>query len=192
VRNACDWLLARKDPAIASVRPALDSLVIESRGQIDLESIIDQLAQDAPAGSNIPRPEPLRVPICYDPEVAIDLPLISDTTGLSFDDITQLHCAPTYEVWMLGFMPGFPYMGKLPNPLIVPRKPTPSPRIPAGSVAVAEEFTGVYPFDSPGGWHVIGKTPWKVTDYNRTPPWLFSHGMQVRFYPITMDEFRRF
>jgi KipI family sensor histidine kinase inhibitor len=90
---------------------------------------------------------------------------------------------------MIGFMPGFPYLGELPAELRLPRKSAPDPRLHAGSVAIAEEFVGVYPFDSPGGWHVLGRTPLQLTDYNREDPWIFRYGMSVRFFPITKMEF---
>ncbi|HSP06869.1 MAG TPA: carboxyltransferase domain-containing protein, partial [Acidobacteriota bacterium] len=135
--------------------------------------------------------EILRVPVCYEETLAPDLSFVADRTGLSIPEVIRLHSDTTYEVWMLGFMPGFPYLGKLPAKLTLPRKDRPSPRISAGSVAVAEEYTGVYPFDSPGGWHIVGRTPWAVTEYRRTPPWLFDYGMQVQFYPITIEEYRQ-
>ena len=82
-------------------------------------------------------------------------------------------------------MPGFPYLGELPAELHLPRKANPDLKLPAGSVAIAEEFVGVYPFDSPGGWHVIGRTPLRLFDYKRSEPSLFHYGMSVEFYPIS-------
>ena len=189
VRRAYRYLAERKDPAILSLRPALDCLAIELSGETEPDRLVKELET---IGDDIPGPEavpPLAVPVCYSPEVAPDLAALADRTGLTPDEIAALHSSTTYEVWMLGFMPGFPYLGRVPEALRVPRKDRPSSRIPAGSVAVAEEYTGVYPFDSPGGWHVLGRTPRVVTDYARTPPWLFEFGMKVRFYPITIEEY---
>lgn len=192
VRKAYRKLSLRHDPSIASLRPTVDSIVIESIGDLDVASCIrdielelqkDTLVEDS---TNV-----FRVPLCYDPELGFDLTSLSQKTGLQESEIVELHSSQTYRVWMLGFMPGFPYMGRLDDRLVVARKERPSPRIPGGSVAVAEEYTGVYPFDSPGGWHVVGRIPWVVTDYGRTPPWLFDYGMKVQFYPITKEEYRQ-
>lgn len=192
VRKAYLRLSLRHDPSIASLRPTVDSIVIETIGELDLDSCIrdielelqkDALVEDS---ANI-----LRVPLCYDPELGFDLASLSQKTGMQQSEIIELHSCRTYRVWMLGFMPGFPYMGQLDERLVIARKERPSPRIPAGSVAVAEEYTGVYPFDSPGGWHVVGRIPWVVTDYGRTPPWLFDYGMNVQFYPITIETYRK-
>lgn len=191
VRSAYRRLTAKKDPAILSVRPALDCLAIEFSGEPDTARLVQELESVEADAASAPEGPPLRVPVCYAPEIAPDLPALAERTGLSPDEIAVLHSSTTYEVWMLGFMPGFPYLGKVPGPLIVPRKDRPTPRIPAGSVAVAEEYTGVYPFDSPGGWHVVGRTPLTVTTYDRNPPWLFDFGMIVRFYPITIEEYRQ-
>lgn len=191
IRRAYRRLAENPIPQVASVRPTVDSLVIEQRTNMDLDSIVrmieDTIAREGPEELT----DVLRVPVCYDPDLAQDLPALAQSLKLSVQEIVALHSSTTYDVWMLGFMPGFPYMGKLPDALVVPRKDRPSPRIPAGSVAVAEEYTGVYPFDSPGGWHVLGRTPLKVTDYARNPPWLFDYGMKIQFYPITIEEYRQ-
>lgn len=191
VRSAYRRLAAKKDPAILSVRPALDCLAIEFSGEPDTARLVQELESVEEAAASAQEKPPLLVPVCYAPEVAPDLPALAERTGLSPDEIAALHSSITYEVWMLGFMPGFPYLGKVPAPLAIPRKDRPTPRIPAGSVAVAEEYTGVYPFDSPGGWHIVGRTPLTVTDYDRNPPWLFDFGMKVRFCPMTIQEYRQ-
>src|SRR4029078_5470972 len=124
----------------------------------------------------------LDVPVCY--ELGSDLDEVCARTKLSQDQVIELHTSKIYSVWRIGFMPGYPYMGELPQQLQLPRKNKPAQGIPAGSVAIADEFVGVYPFESPGGWHVIGRTPWRLIDYSRENPSLFTYGMRVRFYPI--------
>lgn len=192
VRKAYLRLSLRHDPSIASLRPTVDSIVIDTAGDLDVDSCIREIELEPHIDAHADDSgDLLRVPLCYDPELGFDLESLSQKTGMQESEIVELHSSRTYRVWMLGFMPGFPYMGQLDERLVVARKERPSPRIPAGSVAVAEEYTGVYPFDSPGGWHVVGRIPWIVTDYSRTPPWLFDYGMQVQFYPITIEEYRK-
>jgi inhibitor of KinA len=129
------------------------------------------------------------VPVCYEQEFAPDLKAICNHAEITFAEFIDLHTSILFETWMIGFMPGFPYLGELPPLLQFPRKPVPNVLLAAGSVAIAEEYTGVYPFESPGGWHVIGRTPWKVVDYSRTNPWLFEYGTRVRFYAISASQF---
>jgi KipI family sensor histidine kinase inhibitor len=113
-------------------------------------------------------------------------------TGLRREEIVEIHSGAIYDVWLLGFMPGFPYLGSLDLRLRIPRKIRPDLAVPAGSVAIAEEFTGVYPADSPGGWHVIGRTPNKLVDFTKSPPWLFDYGMRIQIQPISRNEFLQF
>jgi inhibitor of KinA len=178
-----------KIQGIRSVRPGLDCLLLELEDNIDrddlkrtLQSI--ELIEIRETSDGI-----IKIPVCY--ELGIDLETISRTVGLSEEEVIRLHSSETYRVWMIGFMPGFPYMGELPKALHLPRKSNPDPKLPAGSVAIAEEYVGVYPFDSPGGWHVLGRTPLRLFDYRRSSPSLFYYGMKVQFYSISKDEFEK-
>jgi inhibitor of KinA len=92
---------------------------------------------------------------------------------------------------MIGFMPGFPYLGELPKELQLPRKKTPVISVPAGSVAIAEEYVGIYPLQSPGGWNIIGRTPLQILNYKEDVPCLLDYGMEVEFIPITAVEYER-
>jgi inhibitor of KinA len=121
----------------------------------------------------------LRVPVHYK---GSDLALAAEKLGMSAEDIIQMHSAGTYHVYMLGFMPGFPYMGTLADELVLPRKAVPSPKVVAGSVAIAGHQTGIYPFDSPGGWYVIGSTSIPLFQDGRA---YFEAGDEVEFYSIT-------
>ncbi|MEO5906438.1 MAG: 5-oxoprolinase subunit PxpB, partial [Saprospiraceae bacterium] len=131
----------------------------------------------------------LRIPVCYDPSCAPDMQIISEKTKLSKTEIIQIHTSTTYRVYMLGFMPGFPYMGELDEKLVLPRKPNPV-QVLNGSVGIAGKQTGIYPFDSPGGWHIIGRTPLKLFDASRDTPVIISAGTEIRFYSITEHEYR--
>lgn len=122
----------------------------------------------------------LEIPVHYDPAMAPDLPAVSAALGMSVREIAACHSSMTYHVFMLGFMPGFPYMGILPDQLILPRKTIPEKKVPAGTVAIAGKQTGIYPFDSPGGWYGIGWTELKMFDNGRS---LLEPGDQVKFIP---------
>lgn len=121
----------------------------------------------------------LRVPVQYG---GPDLISAAGMLGLSPEELINLHTSGTYHVYMLGFMPGFPYMGILPEELNLPRKSVPSPKVLAGSVAIAGRQTGIYPFDSPGGWHVIGHTSIPLFSDGKS---YFEAGDEVQFYPAT-------
>jgi KipI family sensor histidine kinase inhibitor len=130
-----------------------------------------------------------RVPICYDGEFAPDLAEVAHRTGLAPSDVVALHSAVRYHVYMLGFLPGFPYMGDLPPQLALPRRADPRLRVPAGSVSIATTLTAIYPYESPGGWLLIGVTPIRLFDPARPRPALLAPGDIVRFEPIDLASF---
>jgi KipI family sensor histidine kinase inhibitor len=191
VRRMFRTIQAKRHSSIHSVRVALDSILIEYQPDPSFEQWLEELKQTDETFSSDQQEiwQTLVVPVCYD--LGYDIPKISAQTGLTMDEIIHLHSSAEYQVWMIGFMPGFPYMGELSPELRMKRKNTPDPLIPAGSVAIAEEFVGIYPFPSPGGWHVVGRTPWKILDYSRAVPWTFDYGMNLRFQPISLKEFER-
>jgi len=110
---------------------------------------------------------------------------------LSVAEAIRLHSSLTYRVYMLGFSPGFPYLGAVPAPIAMPRLATPRLTVPAGSVAIAGRQTGIYPTATPGGWRLIGRTPVPLYRPTKAPPFLLSPGDLVRFEPITREEFGR-
>lgn len=130
-----------------------------------------------------------RVPVCYEPRHAPDLAEVAERTGLKVEDIVTLHSETRYRIYMIGFVPGFPYLGDLPAPLVLPRRTDPRVRVPAGSVAIATSMTAIYPIESPGGWHLIGSTPIRLFDLRRPSPALFAPGDAVRFEPVAADAF---
>src|SRR4030095_15095963 len=136
-------------------------------------------------------PDLIRIPVCYDNVFAIDLPWIAEQKGLTGEEIIHLHSSRQYHVYMLGFLPGFSYMGEVDQRIVVPRKPEPQ-SILAGSVGIAGKQTGIYPLNSPGGWQIIGRTPLKMFDQNKTEPCLLKAGDSVEFYSITKDEFENY
>jgi len=130
-----------------------------------------------------------RVPVCYEGEFAPDLAEVAHRTGLAPSDVVALHSAVRYHVYMLGFLPGFPYMGDLPPQLALPRRADPRLRVPAGSVSIATTLTAIYPYESPGGWHLIGVTPIRLFDPARPRPALLAPGDIVQFEPIDLASF---
>lgn len=130
-----------------------------------------------------------RVPICYEGELAPDLADVAAETGLTTEAVAALHSAPRYHVYMVGFLPGFPYMGDLAAPLVLPRRADPRVRVPPGSVAIATTMTAIYPLESPGGWHLVGTTPIRIFDVDRPSPALFAPGDAVQFVPVDRQAF---
>ena len=126
-----------------------------------------------------------RLPVCYGGEFGADLADVASATGLSPDAVVQLHADTELSVYMIGFMPGFPYMGDLPSALDMPRRREPRLRVPAGSVAITGSLTAIYPWQSPGGWQLIGRCPVPLFDAAAATPSLLAPGDTVRFEAIT-------
>lgn len=123
----------------------------------------------------------VEVPVIYD---GPDLDFVAAHCRLTIDEVIRLHTSNPYTVYMMGFTPGFPYLGILPEALRVPRLETPRPKVPASSVALAGAQTGIYPVDSPGGWRLVGRTPLTLFDPQRAPPFLFAPGDEIRFLAV--------
>jgi KipI family sensor histidine kinase inhibitor len=131
------------------------------------------------------------VPVCYDAEFGLDLNEISEKTSFPTEEIIRRHTKAQHRVLMVGFAPGQPYIGGLDAKLSVPRRPTPRTVMPAGSVAIANAQTAVYPYETPGGWSIIGRTPLRVFDPAREPASLFAPGDRVRFIAISRVEYEK-
>ncbi len=125
----------------------------------------------------------LEIPVLYGNASGPDLEPAAATLALSPSELIRLHSEREYTVYMMGFTPGFPYLGILNEKLTLPRMSTPRTRVPAGSVAIAGSQTGIYPVDSPGGWHILGHTPLKLFDPTSETPFLFAPGDTVKFIP---------
>jgi len=133
----------------------------------------------------------VEVPVCYEAPFALDLDEVAARTGLDRAEVVRLHAESPHRVLMIGFVPGHPYIGGLDARLAVPRRATPRPRMAPGTVAIANEQTSIYPFVTPGGWNVIGRTPLALFDPARERPSLLEPGDGVRFVPITRDRYER-
>lgn len=139
---------------------------------------------------DIPSPRTVRIPVCYGGEFGPDIEFVAGINNLTVADVVRIHASPDYQIYMVGFTPGFPYLGGLPEALHTPRLETPRTLVPAGSVGIANAQTGVYSIDSPGGWQLIGRTPVRLFDPTRANPFLFQAGDLLRFEPISSDEYR--
>ena len=127
------------------------------------------------------KPRRMEIPVRYGGEYGVDLSSVADYHRLRVEDVIRIHTSRTYTVYMMGFTPGFPYMGKVDKAIITPRLETPRAHVPAGTVAIAGSQTGIYPIDSPGGWRLIGYTALKLFDPTLEFPFLFSPGDEVKF-----------
>ena len=130
----------------------------------------------------------IKIPVCYEEEYALDLKQLSVEKNISIEDVINIHTSKSYKVYMLGFLPGFAYMGQVDEKIALPRKPQPV-NIVAGSVGIAGKQTGIYPLASPGGWQIIGRTPLKLFDVGKEEPTLLRAGDIVQFYSITTKDF---
>ena len=140
--------------------------------------------------TSFPDPKLTKIPVLYGVAYGPDLEGVARHHQISPEEVVRLHCSKPYFIYMIGFMPGFPYMGELPDTLITPRLKTPRLSVPAGSVAIAQKQTGIYPMESPGGWQIVGRTPIKLFDPEKDPPALLQMGDLVQFYPISEKEFQ--
>jgi inhibitor of KinA len=179
-------------PAFCSITVHYDPLALCAQGlpfevlRVRLQALLSGSEDEvAPPGKE------LEIPVCYGGEYGEDLAALALAREMAPSRFVELHCAPSYFVGMLGFAPGFPYLAGMDPRLIAPRRATPRPHVPAGSVAIGGEHTGIYPFESPGGWHLIGRTPLSLFAIERDPPSLLQAGDRVRFVPITPEGFER-
>lgn len=201
VMNVYNHLLTMQLPYILDIIPAYASLTIvydillvrreqNNNAFTTIQSLIAP-ALTAPLVIQKTTSRLLEIPVCYDPSLGLDLITMASQKGMSEADIIDLHTSQTYTVYMLGFLPGFPYMGKVDNRLATPRQKKPRLNISAGSVGIAGGQTGIYPLASPGGWNIIGQTPIKMFDPALDSPCYCHPGDQVKFIPISLREFHK-
>ena len=134
----------------------------------------------------------INIPVCYSKEFAPDLEIIAQEKSLSIDDVIGKHTSVTYEVIMIGFTPGFAYLGDLPEALFMPRRSVPRLYLPPGSIGITGNRTGIYPLGGPGGWQIIGCSPMPLFDVNAKIPFKLLTGMRVTFMAITPKQFQEY
>jgi inhibitor of KinA len=184
-------LKKRNVAGLLGMNPTYRALFIEYDSRLISCERVMLLVEEA-IGAPIPPEEEseiVEIPVCYGGEYGPDLEEVAALHNLSSQEVMALHSASLYHVYMIGFTPGFPYLGGLDPRLATPRKKTPRERVPAGSVGIADRQSGIYPIESPGGWQIIGRTPLRLFDLNRSPVFLVRAGQAVRFRAIARDEF---
>ncbi len=179
-------------PGVVETVPSFRALLVHydplSTSRSALEPAIDALVAQGRSATAVGRR--WRIPCCYDdPAFAPDLPEVAERTQLTAKQVIARHSGADFTVYVVGFMPGFPFMGGLPKELELPRRKQPRVAVPQSSVAIALVMTGIYPWESPGGWHLIGRTPLRMFDPRRAQPSLFGPADRVRFRPIGRAEF---
>jgi KipI family sensor histidine kinase inhibitor len=191
VRGLAAMLNAAAPPGIIETVPTYRSLMVHYDPLQLAVSELERILRAADAGLAevvVPERRTVEMPAVYGGEFGPDLADVAAHHGLSEDDVVAIHAATDYLIFMLGFMPGFPYLGGLSPRIATPRLSTPRTVVPAGSVGIAGQQTGIYPTDSPGGWRLIGRTPVRLFDAARTPPVLFEAGDYLRFIPVSARE----
>lgn len=181
--GASDDRLGRPVPGFASVVVPLDPIRLDMAAAIELLAPLVERSVVAPLPAADERP-PIDLPTRYGGPDGPDLNGVAERNGLSAAAVVELHAGAVYRVAFIGFLPGFAYLGPVADAIATPRRASPRARVPAGSVGIADRQTGVYPFDSPGGWQLIGRTDVSVWDPTRDPPALLEPGRRVRFVPV--------
>lgn len=192
VRALTDAVLAADFEWLQDVVPAFASLLIcfDKRrvAYAEVQAAVQALLADLPEGADEEKRVWL-VPVCYEGEFAPDMADMERLCGLSRDEIVAIHSGRDYQIYMLGFLPGFPYLGGLDERIHAARLDSPRVKIEPGSVGIGGAQTGIYPCASPGGWRLIGKTPSVLYDPGRDEPIVYQAGDYIRFYPISAAEF---
>ncbi len=179
-------------PGYVELVPAYSSLtIVYNPATIDFDSvrayILDLWQRSEDVSHNVG--EPVVIPVCYGGEFGPDLEYVARYHGLTPSEVVELHTSGVYVVYMIGFTPGFPYLGGLSERLATPRRTEPRVVVPAGSVGIAGQQTGIYSFATPGGWQIIGRTPYRMFNPEARPPTLLHPGQQVRFEAITAEQY---
>ncbi len=183
LNGMCDVAPAFSSVAVFFQRPCADVAALEEEVAVRLARVASDVAS-TPSGTR-------DIPVCYGGEFGPDLEEVARQAGMSADEVVAAHHGAEYVVHAIGFLPGFPYLGGLPPQLATPRRRTPRPEVPAGSVGIGGAQTGVYPIASPGGWNLIGQTPLKLFEASRERPTLLAAGDRVRFLPVAAAQFKR-
>ncbi|WP_017184836.1 5-oxoprolinase subunit PxpB [Alkalibacillus haloalkaliphilus] len=155
----------------------------------EVEQCVQDILKTVQLEEGLREQKVIKLPVCYEGEFAPDLQSLAEFHTMSQQEVIERHSDPNYLVYMVGFLPGFPYLGGLDDKLETPRLQTPRAEVPRGSVGIAGKQTGVYPVSSPGGWHIIGNTPIKLFDVKREQLALFEVGDQLKFYSVTRSEY---
>jgi len=178
-------------PGVVEAVPTFRSLLVHydplQLKQADLKRRLAPLLDGLEAAESAGRR--WRIPACYDPSLGLDLVDVAQRTGLTAAQVAERHSGAVHHVYMMGFLPGLPYLGGLPPEFELPRRENPRIKVPSGAVAVAMAMTVIYPLESPGGWHILARTPVPLWDMRRNPPSLLAAGDKVTFEPVSLREY---
>lgn len=193
VHNMVLAIEAHDIPGVLDLVPTYRSLMVQydptQTSLEDLQTVLTALEEKLDEAA-LDNSQVVHIPVLYGGEHGPDLGDVANNAGLSADEVVAVHSRTDYLIYMMGFTPGFPYLGGLDDRIATPRLATPRAEIAAGSVGIAENQTGVYPISSPGGWRIVGRTPLKLFDPQRDPPSLLKAGDYIRFDPLPgIDEF---
>lgn len=200
VRAAAERIDKQHVPGIVDLVPAFTSIAVHYDPAVTAEHAGAALPYDfvrraldtllaGTSAEDLPPARTVELPVCYGGELGPDLDEVARLHDLTPDEVIGIHTAGDYLVYMIGFMPGFAYLGGLSDRIATPRRGTPRTTVPAGAVGIGGSQTGVYPLVSPGGWNLIGRTPRAIFDIRRAEPTLLATGDRVRFRAITLAEF---
>lgn len=178
-------------PAFTTVTVLYDINLAASEGEAPVKRVLRELSLllDGLAVTGNTETRIVEIPVCYGGEAGPDLDYVASCNGLTPEDVIRIHQQGEYSVHMIGFAPGFPYIGGMPPEIAAPRRKSPRLKIPAGSVGIAGEQTGVYPIETPGGWQLIGRTPLALFRPEEEEPSLLRAGDRIVFKAITYQEF---
>ncbi|ADT84017.1 5-oxoprolinase subunit PxpB [Thermococcus barophilus] len=181
-KSSPDWLI-EVVPTYTSIYVYYDPL------KLSYQEALDAIKPFLSVEPKEEKPRIVEIPTAYGGEFGPDIEFVAQYNGLTIDDVIEIHSKPLYRVYMLGFTPGFAYLGGMDERIATPRLKKPRLKVPAGSVGIAGKQTGIYPIESPGGWRLIGRTPLRLFTPEKDPPTLLQPGDYVKFVPISEEEF---
>ena len=173
-------------PAFTSITVYYQPTVVSYQ---ELETMVQEMMDELPTPAPYSPSMVIEIPVIYGGEAGPDIEIVAQHNNLTVDEVISIHSAPEYLVYMIGFAPGFPYLGGLDNRLATPRRVSPRPIVPAGSVGIAGMQTGIYSLKTPGGWQIIGRTTVDLFSREGDQPVLLKAGDRIRFVPIDSDTF---
>jgi len=193
VRIMAESMKENRPKGVVEIIPTYRSLLIVYNPGLTNSYILEYFMSELEKNileQNFPPSKVIEIQVCYGNEYGPDIENVARTNHITIDEVIKIHSESEYLIYMVGFTPGFPFLGGLSKKLFTPRLETPRLKVPRGSVGIANNQTGIYPVESPGGWQLIGKTPLNLFNPHRSNPLLYQAGDKIKFTPITEHEFQ--